>query len=206
MNKDPKKLSEMVDIREIEGSEKQNYPRKVDTLITTKKAWYNKYIFTPLLWIVTLGMYKPKGKKVINAKLVQPLLLLLKDDGYIDVIEGVKPGLFVVNIKGTDKQKGIFLGANKLRTLNMEPYPKVWTAYENEMSPYPLDVYHDAEEALAIIRKIATNRDLLKDQAKLMTAKMWFWVAIIGVCLVGVYFAIQQGWFDKIITSFRGGK
>lgn len=183
----------------VEEEEKQFYPRKVEQPFITKKLTFGQ----KLIKVFTLGIAYRKKKIIANPKMKQPILLLIKDDGYTDFIEGVKKGMFIINMKD-GKQKGIMLSPNKLTTLNIEPFPKVWIAYENEMTPYPLDIYHDGEEALSIIRKIETNRDLLKDQAKLINAKMMFWVAVIGIILVGLYFAISNGWLDAIFSAFKG--
>ena len=74
----------------------------------------------------------------------------------------------------------------------------MWIAYEGEMTPYPLDVLHDANEFVTIIRQMETNRNLAKDEAKLINARMWFWLAILGALGLLAYFGFQNGWFTQI--------
>lgn len=191
-------IGKKVPVEEVKEAEKQFYPRIVEKPLVLKKLKVWQFVIK----LITLGLAYRKRKMIVNPDIKQPILMLMKDDGYVEWIEGVKKGLFIINMKN-GKQKGILLSPNKLTTLNIEPYPKMWVAYENEMTPYPIDIYHDGEEAVSIIRKIESNRDLLKDEAKLLSAKMWFWVAIIGMILLGLYFGIRGGWFEKIFEMFK---
>jgi hypothetical protein len=203
-NKNVESLGEKIPQEVIENEEKQYYPKIVEKPFIPKKKPFWKKLLRVLLFIPTFGRYgRSKIDEImVNPDLKQPILQLIKDDGYTDWLEGVKKGLFIINMKD-NKQKAILLSPNKLTTLNVEPYPKMWIAYENEMTPYPIDIYHDGEEALSIIRKIETNRDLLKDEAKLISAKMMFWIAIIGISLVGIYFGIKNGWFEGLVDMFK---
>lgn len=200
---DIEELSEKIPIEEVKEAEKIYYPRIVEKPFIRKKKTLLEKVGRVLFYIPTLGKYgSGKDELEVNPDLKQPLLQLIKDDGYTDIIEGVRKGLFIINDKN-GKQKGVLLSPNKLTTWNIKPYPKLWIAYENEMTPYPIDIYHDGEEFLSTIRTIETNRDLLKDQAKIISAKMWFWLAILGVILLGLYFGVKNGWLNSIFGVFK---
>lgn len=177
----------------LDNMEVQVYPRKVTEFIIKKPKGFFENIKDKLMFWRT-----PQIKKIINPELKQPIILFMKENGYIDIIEGAKSGLFIYQNKETGKRKGIILSPKKLNTLNIEPFPKCWIAYENEVSPYPTDVFMDAEDLEGIVRKIETNKGLLKDQASIISAKMWFWVAILGVLGIILYFGVKGGWFNGL--------
>lgn len=177
-------LSEKVDESELQGEEIIEYPKIVEKPFVKKKKSLLKRLFSK------------ESNLAMNPELKPNLLFLVRDDGYTDCIEGVKSGLFLINKKGSNDKRGIFLSPKKLTTLKVEPYPKVWIAYEREMTPYPLDIMHDSEEIVSMIRTYESNRSLLKDEAKIINAKMMFWLAIIGGLGVLVYIGMKNGWFN----------
>lgn len=189
---------EQVSEKELEDKIIQDYPKLVEKPFKVNREKLSRKL---LRWS-TLGFFFKKEPEIaLKDDLKQPLLFLIRDDGFTDIIEGVKPNaIFRITPKGTDIQKGIILSPKKLTTLNIEPYYKTWIAYENEMTPYPLDIYHDSSELVSIVRTIQTSRNnALKDEAKVITAKMWFWLAILGVIGVILYFGMQNGWFNSLL-------
>lgn len=187
-------IGEEVEEELIKNVERQYYPRKVENPFKRRELSF----WQKLGKFLTFGLYNPQGELIMYPDLKQPLLFLMNDNGYTDILEGVNMGLFIKEDKNTGKQKGIYLSQRKLTTLNIEPYYKVFIAYENEMTPYPADVMHDAEEFVTITRKMMANQNLLKDEAKLVSAKMMFWGVILGIILLGIYLGFQQGWFKSI--------
>lgn len=181
-------MSEKITPDELEDAPVMEYPKLIDKPFVPKKRTF---------WQKVFG----KGKKgyEFNPEIKQPILQLIKDDGYTDWIEGVRAGLFKVKKKGSNEERGIILQPKKLTTLNIPPFPKGWIAYEREMTPYPVDIYHDSGELVGIIRKIEANRNLLKDEAQLISAKMWFWLAIIGAIGLLLYFGFRNNWFASIV-------
>ncbi len=179
--------------------EEIKYPRLRTEIFKVEK----KGAVRGIMGLLGLGfLMNKKGKKSdkqLSSDLKQPLLFLMRSNGYIDVIEGLKVNsLFTLDDEGSKKKKGIILTPKKLQTLNLEPYPKCWIANEDEMLPYPQDINFDAGEFVQIVRKIETTKGLLKDESALLNAKMWFWLAIIGIVLTGLYFAFREGWFTQI--------
>jgi hypothetical protein len=182
-------IGENVSKGEITGKIKEEYPKLVEKLFTSKKKTI----------IESLQFWK-KDKIMVNPILKEPLLFLMRNDGYTDVLEGLTAGrVFTLKDKESNLEKGILLKQNKLTSLKIEPYPKCWFAHEDEMLPYPTNILNDSEELVGIIRKMETTKGLLKDEAKLINAKMMFWLAIMGMLIFGAYMGFKAGWFGGII-------
>lgn len=175
---------------ELEGREVVSYPRLVEKPFVKK----NKGFFGSLMF------WKTTKNVEVNPNLKQPVLFLQRNDGYTDVIEGLKVGqVFTLIDKETGREKGILLSQNKLTTLNIEPYPKCWFGHEDEMTPYPNDMKFSSGELVSIIRQVESTKGLLKDQATLINAKMMFWLAIIGGIALLAYFGFKAGWIQALL-------
>ena len=174
--------------QELTGKVIQKYPNVVKIpFLKKRKTLIQKLMF----WKKNLSI-EPYSFK-------QPILFLMRNSGYIDVIEGVKAGgVFVLKDKDTGKEKGILLKQNKLFSLNIDEYPRCWIAHENSMAPYPVDVLQDSSDLVDIVRRIETTKGLLKDEAKVINAKMMFWLAILGMGGLILYFAMKNGWLTGL--------
>lgn len=176
-------MTERIDRDEIKDMYEQSYPKIINQPFKKKSKGFLGFL---KFWKKTEKEFIPNVKEY--------LLQLITETGKVEWLEGVKPGLFKMRDKKSGKEKGIILQQKKVLTHNFPPFPRGFIAHENEMTPYPLDIYHDSEELVGIIRRIQSDRNVLKDQAKIIHAKMLFWLAIIGVSLFGVYHAFSQGW------------
>lgn len=120
----------------------------------------------------------------IKKELKEPILLLMKDNGFMETIEDVKPGEFIMST--SVGEKSINLVPNRLTSWKYggQVY-KTWVAYENCMSPYPEDPIHNAEMYRKTTTKIALNyRD--RDEAKLFEGKGKMWLLIIGGIAIAI--------------------
>lgn len=106
-----------------------------------------------------------------NEELHEFVLLLMKNNGHSDFIEGVQAGEFYLKSADGKQEKSILLTPNKLTTFNYnKQYFKGWVAHEDNMSPYPQDPVHNGEMFRKTTQKIAMNyRDA--NEAKYLQAK-----------------------------------
>lgn len=120
----------------------------------------------------------------IQKELQEPLLLIMKENGYTDIIEGVKAGDFKIQTQKT--MKTINLSPEKLQTLKYgEQYYKCWIAYENCATPYPENPIHTAEMYQKTTQKLSMNwRD--RDDTTIITAKTKMWLYIIAAVIIGL--------------------
>lgn len=100
-----------------------------------------------------------KKKKVSVKSIKQPLLLLMRDNSDVDIIAGVKSGVFeIVSSFNKAENKVINLNPNKLLNLKYGGESiKCWIAYESEAVPYPLEVNQDSRDQYQIIKRLAMN-------------------------------------------------
>lgn len=127
------------------------------------------------------------------------VLLLMKNNGHTDLIQGVKAGEFFIKSADGKQEKSIMLTPNKLTTINYnKQYFKGWIAHEDNMSPYPQDPLHNAEMFRKATQKLAMNYRDANDVAYL-DAKRKMWMYIIGGILLGIYVLYivgkNAGWF-----------
>lgn len=183
INKATKKRDELVDSVKF-----LNKPRKV------KKVFLREQKLIPKL------MAKLKRNPLpLQKELQEPLLFLMKENGYTDIIEGVKAGEFTI---ATPKgEKTIVLSPDKFTTLKYgEQYYKCWIAYENSMSPYPENPIHNAEMYRKTTQKLAMNwRD--RDEAMLITAKTKMWIYIIGAVTIGLVLLFSTDFGSNLING-----
>lgn len=127
----------------------------------------------------------------------QPMLLLMRTNGDIDTFPGVPDGLFkMVKDKkiGSEKEsetKGILLSNNKLHNWKYAgENVKVWVAYEDEATPYPVNVQHDSSMLVKFYEKILLNSKLLNTDDKMIPGwveKALFVVAGLAILLYIMY-------------------
>jgi len=185
-------IGDEVNKEELIGREVIEYPKVVEKPFKKKEEGF----------FSRLAFWRKNSEKkyVVNDELKQPLLFLMRNDGYTEIIEGLKVGqVFTLEDKETGREKGILLSQKKLSTLNIEPYPKCWFASEDEMSPYPQDIEFSSGELVSIIRQVESTKGLLKDQASIINAKMMFWLAILGGIALLLYFGFKAGWIQSLI-------
>jgi len=130
-----KKKVEQEDVHEVDGVEEE---------FLMKRDWKR-------LWL--------KKKKVTAKSIKQPVLLLMRDNSDLDIIQGVKSGMFeIVSSFNKAENKCINLNPNKLLNLNYGGESiKCWVAYESEAVTYPLDVNQDSRDQYQIIKRLAMN-------------------------------------------------
>lgn len=152
----------------------------------------------PMRVTENLFQEKPRGLKrlfmkkedkdvpiVPEPETIEPILMLMKENGYTDTVHNVKAGEFIISTpKG---EKSIWLMPDKMQAIRMgDKYYRGWIAYENCMTPYPEDPIYSSELQRRIVQKIAINyRDI--NEAAIMTArtKMWLWI-IGGVVIAAI--------------------
>jgi len=119
----------------------------------------NKPVFKKRSW---KRLFKKKNVKPEEFK--QPLLFLMKDNGDVEILEGVRSGVFeITSTFNKGENKAINLTANKLLSLNYGGEKiKCWIAYEGEAVSYPLTTVQDSRDQYQIIKRIAMNYKDLK--------------------------------------------
>lgn len=144
------------------------------------------------------GMFSKEEENV--EELQEFVLLLMKNNGHSDFVEGVQPGEFFMKSADGKQEKSVVLEPKKLTTFNYNnQYFKGWVAHEDNMSAYPQDPLHNAEMYRKTTQKLAMNyRDA--NEAKFLEARTKMWMYIIGGCIIGVYIlyiiAKNAGWLD----------
>lgn len=139
------------------------------------------------------------GKKESIKALDEPILFLMKENGYTDILEGVKTGEFIISTpKG---EKSIWLTPDKLTTIKYaDDYFRGWIAYENCMTPYPEDPLYSSELARKITQKIAINyRDI--NEAAVWTAKTKMWLYIIAAVAIALILLFSTDFGKTLVAS-----
>ena len=149
-----------------------------------KETKYPRKLTTPFL---------EEKKKFLSNKIEQKeelkefVLLLMKNNGHTDFIEGVQPGEFFLKSADGKQEKSILLTPNKLTTFTYnKQYWKGWVAHEDNMMPYPQDPLHNGEMYRKTTQKLAMNYKEA-NEAKALEAKRKNTIIIILVALGAVY-------------------
>lgn len=146
------------------------------------------------------------GKKKIlreqkpKEELQEYVLFLMKNNGHIDILEGISPGNFTIeDNKGNLKQ--IVLSANRIQTINYnKQHFKGWVAHEDNMMAYPQDPIHNAEMQTKIVEKLSLNYREANTEKKIEagTKRIIAIIAVVGVLLIVLgSMATRYGWFDS---------
>ena len=156
------------------------YPRKLDRPFLYQKK----------------GFFKKTEGEVPELK--EYVLLLMKNNGHTDFIEGVTAGEFLLQNAHSKEEKTIVLTPNKLTTINYNnQYFKGWIAHEDNVSPYPQEPLHNAEMYRKTVQKLAMNyRDANEAKYLEAKAKMWIWIALGGLVVGYIIFLLARnmGW------------
>lgn len=182
---------------EIDKSEKEliDFLKREDKPRKIKKAF-----------ITTEKLIEKIKNRILNIKkipeiteLQEPVLLLMKENGYMDTIENVKAGEFT--IQTTKAEKTIQLTPEKLVSWNCgDKKIKTWVAYENCMSPYPENPIHNAEMYRKTTQKLAMNwRD--RDETDLINATTKRWLYIIGAIVIGLVLLLSTDFGKNLIAG-----
>lgn len=155
------------------------------------------------LWqkISTMTEYKQNFK--------EPLLILIRANNTIEIIEGIKPGAYITKAKEQtaennqqeNKKEYIELAPSKLLKIYYGgKYFSCWIANELDGIPYPHEIKHDSHLLYLLVKRFALSWKEFKegDKSKI-DYKMWFW--IIAGTLIFLYLAFQYGWIDKILGN-----
>lgn len=191
-------MREMDSIIEEATKRKQKLKDSIEVLKSPRKV--NKAFLRNAKAIPKLVARIKKKPLPLQKELQEPILLLMKENGYTDIIENVKAGEFIIQTpKG---EKGIILSPDKFTTLKYaDSYYKTWIAYENCMSPYPENPIHNAEMYRKTTQKLAMNwRD--RDEANIITAKTKMWLYIIGAVVIGLVLLFSTEFGKSLLTSF----
>lgn len=127
-------------------------------------------------------------------------LLLLKNDGTIEIKDGVKSGLYIFKTKEMrvldgeiEVQKAIDLAPQKLRKLkNGDKDLLVWIANEDEAEAYPIEPKHHSKSMYKIIESILLTRQARDTGLGKKLPKILIILAIIAVLGGVVYWYISS--------------
>lgn len=191
INEEPKKLEE-------KKEEWLPYPMK----------WYNpRNLFS---WVPFVGKKKSTAKDLMKKTKDGPLLLLMKENKTIEVIEGVEAGKIRFNTQdGKDSEKankGVLIDPVKKHFLKYgdESIP-IYVAYEGEGTCYPSDVTRDSSSLALIFKKVILEYSLLREGEKGGWLKdflnKYLIYIIFGAGLI--YFGYQTGLFDKLAAGVQ---
>lgn len=176
---------EMPTFVRIVEEEKIEVPEETNRKIFKKRSWKH-------LWF----------KKVTIETMKQPILILIKENGDVSIIEKVKTGLFeMTSTFNKEENKAINLTANKLLNLKYgSENIKCWIAYESEAVPYPLKINQDSRDFYQIIKRVAMNYKDLSLGGMKGRGIIKIVLITIAVILVGITLAVSSG-----VVSTGGG-
>lgn len=144
--------------------------------------------------------HKPEMKDELR----EYVFVLMKENGYTEIIEGVPPGPFIITTGDVKKQ--INLTPNKLTTIKYNnQYFKGWVGYENDTEPYPSNPLHTSREMKSIIQRVSMNfRDRDEDRAINASTKRWLMIA--GVIALIILVLSGSTEFRQMIGSIGKGE
>ena len=133
-----------------------------------------------------------------KADLRQPLLLLIRESGDIEIHENVPSGEFHILNEDTNTDKMIILTNSKLLSLD---YGKrsytTWVAYENEATPYPVNVKHDSGTLVQLVAKVSNELEDL-NRPENLKAKYNFIIMMVVIGLIALLLAANYGVFNNL--------
>lgn len=97
------------------------------------------------------------GTPVTKERLKEPLLELMRNNGFNETIEGVEPGEFVLQMPN-GKYKSLVLTTDRLRSWKYgNEIIKKWVAHEDNVYAYPQNPIHSARAFNEIVSSIVLN-------------------------------------------------
>lgn len=179
---------------------------QIDDLPPEIQKQYPKKVTKPFLKDNRLG---PRIKAKISKEkelppqkeLVEPILLLIKENGVMDTLEGVKAGEFIIKTPKTEKK--VELTPEKLVSWHYYgQYYKTWLQYENCATPYPEDPIYSAEMYRKTTQKLAMNwRD--RDEGTLIAARTKMYLYILGGIAILLVLLFSTEFGQEIIKSLQ---
>lgn len=174
---------------------------------TIEKKKYPRKITEPFLKdnrLIPRTIAKIKKKPLpLKKEFKEPLLEILREDGYSETLEGVKSGEFI--IKTPKGEKSVMLTPEKLYAWNYGgQWYKKWYADENSMTTLPEDPLHSSEMFRKTTQKLAMNwRD--RDEAKIISAKTKMWLFILlGIGILIILIVSSEGARTMVMNIFQG--
>lgn len=152
---------------------------------------------------ISIKILENQYENIPEPETIEPLLFLMKESGYVDVLENVKSGEFIIQTpKG---EKSSWLRPEKLMSVKIgDKYYRAWFLYENCMTPYPEDPLYSADLSRRIIQKVAINyKDI--NEAAIITAKTKMWLWIIGVIIIGLVLFISTDFGQTLLSGMMNG-
>lgn len=152
--------------------------RKVEVPIFKKKTGF-------------MQLFKKKAKK---DDFHEPILILMRESGEDDILEGVSEGKLSIK-KKDGKDRLIYIDNAKMRSLNYGGESlKYYIGKESEATLYPLDTVHDSRSLLVYVKKIIFDRQELESTGFKFDPLVITFVVLAVIAIVG-YFAFRNGWF-----------
>lgn len=141
-----------------------------------------------------------KTKGMSERGVIEPLFLLMRNDGYTDPIQGVKAGEFKITSSKGDKK--IFLMPEKMTKIKIgDTYYSGWIGHEDCAYTYPMTPHYDAEMYEKTTQKLAMNwRD--KDADNMITARTKMYLYIIGAIVIGLVLLFSTDFGSELLKSF----
>lgn len=150
----------------------------------------------------TIKILKENYENIPEPETIEPILFLIKENGYTKTLENVKSGEFIIKTPKTEKS--ILLNPEKLTSIEMPNgrLYKGWIAYENCLTPYPEDPLYSSEMYRKAIQKVAINyRDV--NEANVINAKTKMWLTIIGVVVVGLVLILSTDFGKQLLNQLK---
>lgn len=207
-NKEEKKIDKPIKIRENPFGRKNKkwyqpwkktteYGRRIEL---TKTQLEEATILNNNHKPIILNIKEENYKTIPEPETIEPVLFLMKENGYTEVLENVKTGEFIISTpKG---EKSIWLTPDRMTTIKVgENYYRGWIAYENCMTPYPEDPIYSSELQRKIIQKVAINYQNL-NEAAIITARTKMWLWIIGIIVISLVLLFSTDFGKQLISNF----
>jgi hypothetical protein len=206
VNNEINRRHELKKQREREAKERNSIvgksnPRVVkEPFLQEEPSFVEKY----LSWVPFMGKkdeLDEEGNEIVK-ELQEPLLFLMKENGYTEIIEGAKAGeMIIATPRG---EKAIMLTPDKITTLKYGgDYYKAWIAYENSATPYPEDPLHTAEMYKKTTQKLAMNWKDVDSDAPLWEAKTKFYLWIIAAIVIALILIFSSPFGNEIIAGIK---
>lgn len=163
-------------------------PKTETTQIPNRKAIPITTPFIKLNDLRTRITYAITGK-IPYPKLQQPIMLLMRNNGFMELLQNVQAGEFILQQKNNNVKKSILITPNKefsWRQGNGE-FIKTYVCHEDHMCPLPEDPLHNSEMFFKTTQKIIMNYKQRDETPKLLDAKGKFYLKILigaGIILV----------------------